>query len=39
MGGTIHSEGSEIVVERSTYWSTNTQFWAAGASTLLTKIP
>jgi hypothetical protein len=43
--GTITSDGPGIVVERSTYWSTNGptpdtfgQFWAAGASTLLTKI-
>jgi hypothetical protein len=27
-----------IIVERATYWSTATQFWAAGASTLLTKL-
>jgi hypothetical protein len=38
VGGTVESDGPGIVVERATYWSTPTQFWAAGASTLLTKI-
>ena len=37
--GTITSDGPPIVVERSTYWSTADQFWAAGASTLLTPLP
>jgi hypothetical protein len=36
--GTVESDGPGIVVERSTYWSTPSQFWSAGASTLLTKI-
>jgi hypothetical protein len=39
IGGTITSVGGGIVVERSTYWSTPDQFWAAGSSTLLTKMP
>jgi hypothetical protein len=39
VGGTVTSDGPAIVVERSTYWSTADQFWAAGASTLLTQIP
>ena len=39
VGGTITSDGPPIVVERSTYWSTADQFWAAGASTLLTPLP
>jgi hypothetical protein len=39
VGGTITSDGPPIVVERSTYWSTSNQFWAAGASTLLTPLP
>jgi hypothetical protein len=38
MFGTVTSDGPGIVVERSTYWSTPDQFWAADASTLLTKI-
>jgi hypothetical protein len=37
-GGTVESDGPGIVVERSTYWSTNGQMWSAGASTLLTKV-
>jgi hypothetical protein len=37
--GVIESQGGPIVVERATYWSTPTQVWAAGASTLLTKLP
>jgi Tol biopolymer transport system component len=37
--GTVRSDGPGIVVERSTYQSNGTQFWAAGASTLLTRIP
>ena len=28
-----------IVAERATYWSAGGQFWAAGASTLLTRLP
>jgi hypothetical protein len=39
VAGTIESDGPPIVVERSTYWSANGQFWAAGASTLLTPLP
>ena len=39
VAGTIESDGPPIVVERSTYWSTADQFWAAGASTLLTPLP
>jgi hypothetical protein len=39
VAGTIASDGPSIVVERSTYWSTADQFWAAGASTLLTPLP
>ena len=39
VAGTIASDGPPIVVERSTYWSTADQFWAAGASTLLTPLP
>ena len=39
VAGTISSDGPPIVVERSTYWSTADQFWAAGASTLLTPLP
>jgi hypothetical protein len=39
VAGTIASDGSPIVVERSTYWSTADQFWAAGASALLTPLP
>jgi hypothetical protein len=39
LAGTITSDGPAIVVERSTYWSTAGQFWAAGASTLLTPFP
>jgi len=39
VAGTIVSDGPPIVVERSTYWSTASQFWAAGASTLLTPLP
>ena len=35
----IESDGPPIVVERSTYWSAGGQFWAAGASTLLTPLP
>ncbi len=38
VGGTITSDAANIVIERSTYWSTPDQFWAAGASTLLTKL-
>jgi hypothetical protein len=38
-GGVIRSDGPGIVVERSTYISTNTQFWAQGSSTLLSKLP
>lgn len=37
--GTVRSNGPGIVVERSSYQSTANQFWAAGASTLLTRIP
>ena len=39
VAGTITSDGPPIVVERSTYWSAGDQFWAAGASTLLTPLP
>jgi hypothetical protein len=39
IAGTIESDGPPIVVERSTYWSVGGQFWAAGASTLLTPLP
>jgi Tol biopolymer transport system component len=39
IAGTIESDGPPIVVERSTYWSAGGQFWAAGASTLLTRLP
>lgn len=39
VAGTITSDGPPIVVERSTYWSAGGQFWAAGASTLLTPLP
>ena len=39
VAGIIESDGPPIVVERSTYWSTADQFWAAGASTLLTPLP
>ncbi len=39
IAGTIESDGPPIVVERSTYWSLDGQFWAAGASTLLTPVP
>jgi hypothetical protein len=39
VAGTVESDGPGIVVERATYWSTSTQFWGAGGSTLLTKIP
>ena len=39
IGGTIESDGPPIVVERSTYWSADGQFWAAGASALLTRLP
>jgi hypothetical protein len=39
VAGTIESDGLPIVVERSTYWSARGQFWAAGASTLLTPLP
>ncbi len=39
MGGTIHSDGAEIVAERSTYISSGLQLWKNGASTLLTKMP
>ena len=39
IAGTIESDGPPIVVERSTYWSAGDQFWAAGASTLLTPLP
>ncbi|MEO6008595.1 MAG: hypothetical protein ABIU38_11085 [Vicinamibacteraceae bacterium] len=39
VAGIIGSDGPPIVVERSTYWSTADQFWAAGASTLLTPLP
>jgi hypothetical protein len=39
VAGTVTSDGPPIVVERSTYWSTTDQFWAAGASTLLTPLP
>jgi hypothetical protein len=39
VAGTIESDGPPIVVERSTYWSAGGQFWAAGASTLLTPLP
>ncbi len=38
-GGVIRSDGPGIVVERSTYTSTSTQFWARGASTTLTRMP
>ncbi len=44
IAGTITSDGPGIVVERSTYWSNPglggapPQFWAAGASTMATKI-
>ena len=39
IAGVIESDGPPIVVERSTYWSAGGQFWAAGASTLLTPLP
>jgi hypothetical protein len=40
VAGVIESyAGVPIVVERATYWSTPAQVWAAGASTLLTKLP
>jgi hypothetical protein len=39
VAGIIESDGPPIVVERSTYWSAGGQFWAAGASTLLTPLP
>jgi hypothetical protein len=39
VAGTIESDGPGIVVERATYWSTPGEFWAAGATTLLTKLP
>jgi hypothetical protein len=39
LAGTITSDGPPIVVERSTYWSAGGQFWAAGASTVLTRVP
>jgi hypothetical protein len=39
IAGTIESDGPSIVVERSTYWSAGGQFWAAGASTVLTPLP
>lgn len=39
LAGTIVSDGPPIVVERSTYWSAGGQFWAAGASTVLTRVP
>jgi hypothetical protein len=38
-GGVVSSDGPGIVVERSTYYSTDTQFWGAGSSTALTKLP
>jgi len=38
-GGVVSSDGPGIVVERSTYTSTFNQFWAAGSSTALTKLP
>jgi hypothetical protein len=37
--GTVESSGPAVVVERATYWNTATQFWAAGESTALTKLP
>lgn len=39
IAGTVESDGPPIVVERATYWSAGDQFWAAGASTLLTPLP
>jgi hypothetical protein len=39
VGGVVSSDGPGIVVERSTYRSTTTQFWAAGESTALTRLP
>ena len=38
IAGTVESDGPPIVVERATYWSAAGQFWAAGASTLLTPL-
>jgi len=37
--GTIESDGPPIVVERSTYWAAGGQFWAAGTSALLPRLP
>jgi hypothetical protein len=37
--GTIESSGPGIVAERSTYLTTASQFWTAGASVALTKLP
>lgn len=37
--GTVESSGPAVVAERATYWNTATQFWAAGESTALTKLP
>jgi hypothetical protein len=39
VSGTVESDGPPIVVERATYWSAAGQFWAAGASNLLTRLP
>jgi hypothetical protein len=39
IAGIIESDGPPIIVERSTYWSAGGQFWAAGASTVLTPLP
>lgn len=39
LGGLVTSSGPGIVVERSTYRSAGTQFWASGESTALTKVP
>jgi hypothetical protein len=39
IGGTIISDGPGIVVERSTYVSSDTRVWTAGESTLLTRLP
>lgn len=39
LGGVVRSDGAAIVVERSTYSSNASQFWASGSSTLLTKLP
>jgi hypothetical protein len=39
VSGTVETNGRGIIVERSTYWSSATQFWTSGSSALLTRLP